>query len=286
MHAPATIAVLIITALATIYAFQRPDLREGWMFDPQAILVRKEYHRIFTSGLIHLDWLHFAFNAFSFFSFARIIESLYGAGTLLLIYGSSIVGGSLLSLIVHRHHEYRALGASGGVCGIIFASIFLMPGNDIIMFPFPFGVPGYLYAPIFLVGSFAAHRRQAGNLGHDAHLGGAMVGLLVAAAMYPRLIRAAPGTFAAVMILSSIILVILIRDPLCCFKWPFKNKAEPAGGERARRYEANRERNQKIAQMDELLDKISRDGLESLSTAQRKQLEQLSKELYDNRSRE
>ena len=101
---------------------------ERWIFNPRAILVDKDYHRLYTCGLIHANWTHFAFNAFSFYSFARGIEMLYGPSTMLFIYGCSILGGSLLSLIIHRNHEYRALGASGGVCGIIFASIFLLPG--------------------------------------------------------------------------------------------------------------------------------------------------------------
>ena len=280
MIAPVTILILVVTALASFYAFQRPDVRERWIFDPRAILVHKEFYRLLTSGFIHADWMHFAFNAFSFYSFARNIERLYGAKTLLLVYGSSILGGSLLSLVIHRNHEYRALGASGGICGVIFASIFLLPGISITIFPLPISVPAYLYAVIFLVGSFFAHRRDAGNIGHDAHLGGAIVGLLVATALYPELIFAEPGMFAGVLCLSLLILSILILDPLHLIKWPFERKEEPFGGERSRRYQENRERNKRIAEMDGLLDKVAREGMQSLSHSQRNRLEQLSKELY------
>ena len=137
---------------------------------------------------------------------------IYGPRTLLLIYFSSILGGSLLSLFIHRHHDYRALGASGGVCGVIFASIFLLPGSSITMFPLPIGIPAYLYAVLFLVGSCIAHRRRSDNIGHDAHLGGAIIGLLVAAALYPKLIFAAPWVIAGVLGLFSIILICLILD--------------------------------------------------------------------------
>jgi membrane associated rhomboid family serine protease len=280
MSAPATIIILIVTSLATFYAFRRPHWEERWVFDTQAILVRKEYFRLLTSGFIHLNWFHFALNAFSFYFFARVLELGYGAGTLLAIYGSSIVGGSLLSLFVHRHHEYRALGASGGVSGIIFASIFLLPGMGITLFPLPINIPGYIYAPLFLVASFFAHRHNLGNIGHDAHLGGAIIGLLVAAAMYPQMILAAPGTFAVVVIVSIIVLVILIRDPLSLVTWLFGDEREPAAGERARRYRENAERNKKLARLDQLLDQVSRKGVESLAPAQRKELEQLSRELY------
>ena len=235
---------------------------------------------MFTSGLIHADWMHFFFNAFSFYNFARNIEMIYGAKTMLLIYGSSIIGGSLLSLVIHRHHEYRALGASGGVCGIIFASIFLLPWSPVAVFPLPISVPAYLYAMIFLTGSFVAHRSQKYNIGHDAHLGGAIVGLLVTAALYPSLIFAAPRMFSAVLILSLVILLVLIFDPLHLLNWPFAEREVPVGGERSRRYQENSERNKKTAEMDELLDKVNRNGIQGLSKSQRKRLEQLSKELY------
>ncbi|MDR3456980.1 MAG: rhomboid family intramembrane serine protease [Verrucomicrobiae bacterium] len=280
MNAPATIIVLVVTGLATLFAFQRPDIREKWIFDPQAILADKEYYRLYTSGLIHADWMHFAFNAFSFYSFAEYIEEIYGAKVMLLIYGCSILGGSLLSLIIHRHHEYRALGASGGVCGIIFASIFLLPGGSINMFFLPIGIPAYLYAVIFLVGSFFAHHKQLGNIGHDAHLGGAIVGLLVATGLYPNMIIAAPGMFALVLGLSLVILVVLILGPNHSGGRSFWKKNETVGGERARSYQENADRNEKVAELDGLLDKVAKQGIKSLSDLERERMEQLSKELY------
>lgn len=280
MNAPATIAVLVVTGLATFFAFKRPDLREKWVFNPQAILADKEYYRMYTSGLIHADWMHFAFNAFSFYSFAESIELRYGAKVMLLIYGSSILGGSLLSLIIHRHHEYRALGASGGVCGIIFASIFLLPGISINMFFLPIGIPAYIYAVVFLLGSFFAHRKQLGNIGHDAHLGGAIVGLLVATGLYPNMIFAEPAMFALVLGLSLAILAALIFMPHYSADRKFGRKDEPEGGERDRRYQENASRNEKVSELDGLLDKVAKQGIASLSDSERERMEQLSKELY------
>jgi membrane associated rhomboid family serine protease len=280
MTAPATIIVLVITGAASLYAFQRPDIRERWIFEPRAILADREYHRMITCGLIHADWTHFFFNAISFFSFARTVEVFYGAQAMLVIYGSGILGGSVLSLLIHRHHEYRALGASGGVCGIIFASIFLLPWMSILVFPLPFGVPAYLYAVLFLAGSYVAHRRNAGNIGHDAHMGGAIVGLLAATAMYPRLVLAAPWMFAGVLGLSLIILWLLLAAPIQLFKWPSGSQEPSLGDERSRRYEQNSNRNKKLAEMDALLDQVAKGGVEKLSASERRRLEQLSKEIY------
>lgn len=279
MTAPLTIIILIVTGITTFVAFRRPDLQDRWIFNPYAILRHKEYERMLTSGLIHADWLHFGFNAFSFYSFGQNIEILYGWTSLLFVYVSAILGGSLLSLVIHRHHDYRALGASGGVCGVIFASIFLLPGSGVMLFLIPIGIPAYIYAPLFLVISFFAHRKQIGNIGHDAHLGGAIVGLLVATAMYPELMFAQPWLYALVVGLSVAILMVLIFDPLGLWKARFAESEARFGGERERRYSENRNRSAKFAEVDRLLDKVAAQGLQSLSEAERKRLEQLSKEV-------
>jgi membrane associated rhomboid family serine protease len=254
------------------------------MFSSYDVLRHKQFERMLTAALIHGDWAHLVFNLFSFYSFGRYIELIYGANVLVLIYLSSILGGSLLSLMIYRKVNYRSLGASGGVCGVIFASIFLLPGGSINIFPFPFAIPAYAYAIGFLVISFVGQRRQLGNIGHSAHLGGAIVGLLVAAAMYPQLVLAAPWMFVAVLGLSVIILVVLVYDPahLLDFRWNSSNRSP--GYERAREYDENRERNQKMAEIDRLLDKVSKGGVEKLSESERKKLSGLSKEIYGGRS--
>jgi membrane associated rhomboid family serine protease len=276
---PVTTAVLLITGVMTFVAFRRRELWERWMFKPFEILRHKQYERMLTSGLIHADWMHFAFNAFSFYSFGRNLEMVYGWSSLLFVYLAAILGGSLLSLIIHRHHDYRALGASGGVCGVIFASIFLLPGSGVMIFPLPIGIPAWLYAILFLVVSFVGQRRQVGNIGHDAHLGGAIVGLLVATALYPGAVLAAPWLFALVVGLSVAILLALLRDPFRLLERRFEGGEPPAGGGRERRYTENRGRNQKLAEIDALLDKVAERGIASLSAAEREKLERLSREV-------
>lgn len=279
MIAPATAAVLLVTAVATLVAFQNNDLFERWMFKPREILASRQFERMLTSGFIHVDWPHFIFNAYSFYSFGETIEIIYGAKVLLLVHFSSILGGSLLSLLIHRHHDYRAVGASGGVCGVIFASIFLLPGGAVTPLMFPIPIPSYAYAIGFLVFSFVGLRRHIGNIGHDAHLGGAIIGLLVATALYPSMVLAEPRMFAAVLVISIAILLVILFDPLRLLEHRIEFGKTPAGDERSRRYESNRRRNEKMAEIDRLLDKVARNGIDSLSKAERKRLDQLSKEM-------
>src|SRR5262249_39231003 len=133
---------------------------------------------------------------------------------LILIYFGAIVGGSLLSLLVHRHHDYRAYGASGGTCGLVFAYILLFPGGYVRMFYLPIAVPGWAYALGYIAYSFWGIRQNHGNIGHDAHLGGALLGLLVAAGLHPSAVTSHPGLFALVMVPSTLALIYLWKNPL------------------------------------------------------------------------
>src|SRR5437773_12317858 len=175
--------IIGVTCVVSFRGFRSFGFEEKYIFNPAAILAGREYYRLVTPGFLHADMRHLMLNMFSLFFFGRGVESAVGSAQFLLIYFGAIVGGNLLSLYVHRHHEYRAYGASGGVCGILFAYILLFPGASISSFLLPVAVPGWLYVIVFMAGSFMAMKdNNRGNIGHDAHLGRAIVGLLVAAA--------------------------------------------------------------------------------------------------------
>src|SRR5438874_1332918 len=200
--------VIGLTCFVSWLGFRSRAIEENYIFEPQAILALKEYYRLVTSAFLHAGWSHLIWNMISLYLFGKVIVSVFGPTQFLLIYFGGVVGGNLLSLYVHRHHEYRAYGASGGVCGIIFAYILLFPGAAIYNFPLPIPIPGWLYAIIFMVGSFLAMKaNNKGDLGHDAHLGGAIIGLLIAAALQPRF---ASANWKMLLLVSSAALLLLI----------------------------------------------------------------------------
>lgn len=214
MDAPACISICIVTAIVTQLAFSKPEILQRLLFKPREILVDGQWDRIVSSSLIHADWMHAGFNLFALYSFGSSIEYLYGWKTLVVIYVFAVMGGSLLSLFLHRHHQYAALGASGGVSGIIFATIFLAPGTGVSILFIPFFIPGNLFALIYLIGSFWGLRLKKGNIGHDAHFGGAIIGLVFAFAIRPNLCLADPLYFLGSIFVSIACLAILFIDPL------------------------------------------------------------------------
>jgi membrane associated rhomboid family serine protease len=280
MLMPVTMCVLVFTAVMTFTAFRKPGLKERLMFDPFLILGHRQYDRMLTSGFIHADVMHFLFNMYSFCSFAGAIEFNYGPGVLLLVYAGSILGGSLLSLAVHRNHAYRALGASGGVCGLIFASIFLLPGHAVSLFMVPVPVPAYAFAIVFLIYSFVAHRRGRDNVGHDAHLGGAVSGMLVAMALHPEMVFSEPLMLAIVTALAVIILLAMIYDPGQILEHHLKLTDTRKSDRRAREHEDNARRNKEKEEIDRLLDKVAKKGAKSLSRSEERRLKELSAKIY------
>jgi membrane associated rhomboid family serine protease len=272
------IIIIALTAYVSYLGFKNPSILSRYLFSTQAVLGRREYHRVFSSALIHANWGHLLFNMFSLYSFGRFIEILYGPVNLAVIYLSSIVGGSLLSLYLHRNHEYRALGASGGVCGIIFAAIFLLPGGSVYVFPLPIPIPSYIYAVMFIFISFFGIKTQMGNIGHDAHLGGAIVGLLVTTLLHPGIISESPALFLVVIGLSSALLFYLYRLQ------GYPGVTGRPGSQdwrsvlqKAKGHSYTNRSSKEDELMDQLLEKIEQHGLQSLTPKERKQLEKLSR---------
>jgi len=203
IQSPATIGLLVAAGVCSLLGFNSRSIMDAWIFNPYQILQRHQYHRLITSGFLHANFMHFGFNALTLYFFGPDIERKYGAPLLLTVFFAAVIGGNLLSLLLHRNQRnYRALGASGGVCGVIFASIFLFKGGVIYLMVLPVPIPMPVYAVLFLLISVYGVRSARDNIGHDAHLGGAIVGLLATTCFHPNIIQEQPLLYAAVMGIS------------------------------------------------------------------------------------
>lgn len=186
-------------ALASISAFSSPERIRDLLFEVGAVR-QGEYVRLFSAGLLHANWGHLLVNLLSFYFFANPMEQLYGPMIVGVVFVVGVLGGNLLALCLHWNDpHYRALGASGGVCGVVFASIFLIPGASVIVFPLPIPIPAWLYAVLFVVYSVYGARSRNDNIGHDAHLGGALLGLLAATAFHPGIVAVNPWLYGTVL---------------------------------------------------------------------------------------
>jgi len=260
--------VISLTCLMSWLAFRNPSLEEKYIFDPKAILAGKQYFRLVTSGFLHSGWAHLILNMASLYCFGGPLETFFGAKDFLLIYFGGMIGGDLLSLYVHRYHEYRSYGASGGVCGIIFAFVLLFPGASIGQFLMPVPIPGWLYCIGFVVMSFFAMKADRDNVGHDAHLGGAILGFLIAAALHPRFVRVNWEVFIVVLSAAVLLLVYVWINPLFLPVTAFFGRGSKANSRPGSMPFHKRE----VLQIDAILEKISVSGLDSLSPEERELL--------------
>nr|MCU0355348.1 rhomboid family intramembrane serine protease [Cytophagales bacterium] len=135
MNFSVTVILVVLTVLASLYAWNRPDIMEKWMMNPYRVDKRREYYRFFTSGFIHADYIHLTFNMLALYSFGEAMERVFaqlfgGNGTwaFLALYLLGIVVSDVPTYYKHRSNsDYNSLGASGGVSSVVFAFILFYP---------------------------------------------------------------------------------------------------------------------------------------------------------------
>jgi membrane associated rhomboid family serine protease len=266
-----TIAIIALTVGCSLIGFRDPGFTERFIFSPFEVLAGKQYYRLVTSAFLHADLNHLLMNMISLFLFGRILEEHIGPWQFLLIYFASVVGGSLLSLWLHRHHAYRALGASGGVCGIVFSYVALYPTGTILSH-FVIPIPAWAYGILFLIGSFIALRRQTDNIGHDAHIGGAVIGLWTTGALQPWAVRENLKWFLILSGVAVVLFFYFLKNPMLL---PISAFTEKLGRRREEKRQASPRRRETM-DVDSVLDKISREGMDSLTAEERALLQNVS----------
>ena len=192
-----TLFIIVITAVVSVYAFQRPEIMYRYNFSPYQVIKRKEYYRLFSHALLHVDWMHLIINMLVLYSFANVLIFFFNhyfafmpAGLLFLIfYVLAILASSLVSLFKQKdNYSYSAVGASGAVSAVVFACIFFAPLEKVLFFGV-LPIPGIIFGIAYLAYSYYMGKKNVDNIGHDAHFWGAIFGLLFPLVLEPRLIN-------------------------------------------------------------------------------------------------
>jgi membrane associated rhomboid family serine protease len=151
---------------------------------------RGEKIRLFSAGFLHVDTQHLLFNMLTLYFFAAPVINHVGATSFMIIYLASLIFGNLLSLYFHKkEYHYSAVGASGAVTGILYSAILLQPGMNLYMFFIPIPIPAYIFGIGYLLYSIYGMKNRIGNIGHDAHFGGAIGGYVVTLLISPILFQ-------------------------------------------------------------------------------------------------
>ncbi len=182
------LALIIGTGLISYKGFTDSFFFRKYEFHVGSIRAGEQI-RMFTSGFLHVDWMHFGFNMLTLYFFAPVVIQNFGEWSFLSIYFGSMIAGSLLTLYLHKEdYYYRAVGASGAVTGIIYTSILLYPDMTLYLF-FAIPIPGYIFGIGYLLYSIYGMKAKNDNIGHTAHFGGAIGGYVITLMKEPAMLH-------------------------------------------------------------------------------------------------
>lgn len=188
--APVGLLIFLLTISISLYTIYKNErLLYSWILRPNLVYYHKQYYLIITSGFIHADLMHLLFNMFTFYFFGFRLEQSIGSLNFTIIYFGSMIISNISTIIKKRNIEnYGSLGASGAISGILFASILINPNASIMIMPIPIPIPSYIYAVLFLLWSYFASKKSMDTINHEAHLWGAISGLVLLILLIPEVI--------------------------------------------------------------------------------------------------
>ena len=271
-----SLVLIAVNFLFSYQGFKDPSFFDANKFEVDSILIGKDYKRLVTSGFLHVGWTHLIFNMISLYAFSTLIEEDLGRVNFLIIYFASLIGGDLLALFVHRNHgDYSAVGASGAVSGVIFASIVLYPDIEIGMVVLPVFIKGWIYGILYVLYSIYGIKSNKDNIGHEAHLGGALIGILAVLILRPTAWQDNYLTILLITVPMVVFIWLIITRPqvLLIDNFYFKTHNDHYDLE----HDFNAGRTDKQKDLDFLLDKINKKGMRSLSKKERERLDEYSK---------
>lgn len=199
------IFLIVIIALNLIVSFKG--------FNDLSFFRKYEFHvgsirageqiRMFSSGFLHVDIAHLAFNMLTLYLFAPYVIAGLGSFTFLMIYAGSLILGNLLTMALHKNdYSYRAVGASGAVIGVVYAAILVQPALEIYF------MPGYIFGIIYLLYSIYGMKSKSDNIGHTAHFGGAIGGYIITLSREPVIIS--ENTFTVIVLAVPIVILFIM----------------------------------------------------------------------------
>lgn len=266
---------IAIICIVSYKGFKDEYFFEKYLFEVDKILVYKEYYRTITSTFLHLNWMHLIFNMWALYLFGSELLNIIGLDFFVAVYVISLAGSNVLALFIHRNHgDYRAIGASGAVSGVIYAYIANFPDNGLGLLFIPISFPAWIFGVLYILYTIYGLKRKVGNIGHEAHLGGAIAGVLTAMLLTPHIIISNYWVLALLLVPTAIFLVLVVKKPEFLLidgytKYRISRMRQPRKKERPESVQE---------EIDAILDKVSKNGLNSLSESDKRKLKKYSRD--------
>ncbi|MCI0921470.1 rhomboid family intramembrane serine protease [Sphingobacterium rhinopitheci] len=197
IYSPVASVIFAITVATSIYAFSNPSVLGNMMLHPYSIQRDKsKWFTVFTSGIVHADWMHLIFNMMTFYYFGFALEIIFvqasgdiGHLYFALLYLISLVLSDIPTIIQNRNNpNYFSLGASGAISAVLFSFILFYPKTELRIF-FAIPMPAYIFAVIYVGYCIWASKKANDHINHDAHLFGALSGIIITLLYYPWILK-------------------------------------------------------------------------------------------------
>jgi membrane associated rhomboid family serine protease len=241
--------------------------RASLPFKPWTLLTYSFVH----GGLDHNAGLgHIFFNMIALFFFAPPLEDRWGSRAFVKFYLVAAAGGALLAML----SPAPVIGASAAVYGVMLAYAMAWPDNTVYVWGvFPIKVK-WLVAILAAMSLLLSVTGAGGGVSHLAHLGGFATAFLYLKSPW------APSPWGELPAPQR-------RKPTAVVAWKAparKREAAPrsAGAQPISARESARMQRELLDDVDRILDKISTNGLNSLSDAERERLNEVSRRYRTN----
>ncbi len=197
LQTPVASFIFAITVATSVYAFSNPLVLGKMMLHPYSVYRDKsKWFTVFSSGIVHADWMHLLFNMFTFYYFGFALEVIFvqASGELghlyfALLYILSLVLSDIPTILQQKNNpNYFSLGASGAISAVLFSFILFYPKTELRIF-FAIPMPAYVFAGLYIVYCIWASKKANDHINHDAHLFGALAGVIFTLLMYPWIFR-------------------------------------------------------------------------------------------------
>lgn len=176
-------------AISAYTMYKNHSLLYKMMFSPYEAKHNGRWHTLITSGFVHADLTHLIFNMLTFYFFAFKLEAVVGPFSFLIIYFGSMVLADIGSIIKHKDNpNYRSLGASGAISGVVFSTILYFPTSKMMIMPIPVPIPAVVFGGLYLAWCYFAAKQANDNINHSAHFIGALAGIALTIVLEPNII--------------------------------------------------------------------------------------------------
>ena len=178
-QAPAAYGILALIVVISFIGLQvAPRVISANLLRPYQVARGREYFTVITCGFVHADFGHLIFNALTLYFFGPNLERTMGTPRFVALYFIGLVISSLGTVLKQRNNpDYASLGASGAILAVLFAYIVYYPTNMLYLY-FAIPVPAVLFAFGYLAYTWWASGQSRDRINHDAHLDGALTGLI------------------------------------------------------------------------------------------------------------